>query len=457
MIKDLTKGKPMKVLLLFALPMLLSMLFQQLYNIADSIVAGKFGGINALGSLSAATPVTNLFIAIAVGGTLGSSVVISHLFGAKDYKKLKTTIWTAIISLTTLAFFCTLIGIFITGPILKALDTPYDLYSNAKAYLEIYIFGFFFLFLYNIANSIFTGLGDSKTPLYLLIGSSLSNILLDILFAKIFSNVVLGVAWATFLAQSVASLIAIALLIHRLKSIKVEEPYLKFDFVQLKAMMKIAIQSILQQSFVSVGQLLVQSLINQYGTEIMDGYATALRINAVAIMSIFTLSNSMSSYTAQNLGNQDIQRVKEGYKVMILFSFGLVAVIICFVLIFSRNLISFFIKENESENVENVIQAGQTFLNIVVPFYFAGAMKVISDGVLRGSKQMKAFMFTTFLDLAIRVAFAYLFDPIMGYKAICYGFSVGWVISMIASFVWCILWLKKETRKANQLMIKSTI
>lgn len=443
MIKDLTKGNPVKVLIVFALPMLLSMVFQQMYNLADSIVAGNFGGVKALGALSASTPVTNLFVAIAVGGTLGSSVVISNLFGAKDYKKLKTTISTAIISLIVIAFICTIVGIFIVKPILEILNTPKNVMHDAKSYLQIYIFGFFFLFIYNIANAIFTGLGDSKTTLYLLIGSSVSNIGLDIAFAYLFNNVVLGVAWATFIAQSIASVVAILLLIHRLKSITVQEKYEKFDWQQLRAMMKIAIPSVLQQSFVSIGQLMVQSLVNGYGTEVLDGYATALKINSLAIMSIFTLANSMSSYTAQNLGNQDIERVKKGYHIMLILSLSLIAFIVFIVLIFSKQIISLFIQGTEGEDIHAVIKAGQRFLILVVPFYFFVTIKIISDGVLRGAKQMKAFMFCTLLDLVIRVGVSYALSTVLGYDAIGVGFEIGWVISMIASFLCYFFYMKK--------------
>ena len=410
MIKDLTKGNPVKVLIVFALPMLLSMVFQQMYNLADSIVAGNFGGVKALGALSASTPVTNLFVAIAVGGTLGSSVVISNLFGAKDYKKLKTTISTAIISLIVIAFICTIVGIFIVKPILEILNTPENVMQDAKSYLQIYIFGFFFLFIYNIANAIFTGLGDSKTTLYLLIGSSVSNIGLDIAFAYLFNNVVLGVAWATFIAQSIASMVAILLLIHRLKSI---------------------------------GLLMVQSLVNGYGTEVLDGYATALKINSLAIMSIFTLANSMSSYTAQNLGNQDIERVKKGYHIMLILSLSLIAFIVFIVLIFSKQIISLFIQGTEGEDIHAVIKAGQRFLILVVPFYFFVTIKIISDGVLRGAKQMKAFMFCTLLDLVIRVGVSYALSTVLGYDAIGVGFEIGWVISMIASFLCYFSYMKK--------------
>lgn len=444
MIKDLTKGKPIKVLLLFALPMLLSMLFQQMYNLADSVVAGKFGGVHSLGAISASTPVVNLFLAICIGGTLGCSVVISRLFGEKNYVKMKTGIYTAMISLTTLAFVCMIIGIFICTPVLKILNTPNDILNDASAYLRIYIFGFFFLFIYNIANSIFTGLGDSKTPLILLIISSTSNILVDILFAKLFSNVVVGVAWATFITQGIASLIAIGLLIWRIKAIPIDAPSKIFDFSILKTMIRIAIPSIIQQSIVSIGQLMVQSLINGYGVETIDGYATAIRINAMAIMCIVTLSNSMSSFTAQNMGVQDLKRIQKGYLGLTALAMGVMAIIITIILVFNENIIHFFLTAKEGENMEQVVYIGKQFLTIVVPFYLIVVIKIISDGTLRGAGKMTPFMVSTFIDLIIRVAFSYIFHSSLGFLAICWSFPAGWLISAIIAFLYYYQWIKKQ-------------
>lgn len=221
--KDLTTGKPAGVLLRFTLPMLLSVAFQQLYNIADSVIAGKFAGEDALAAVGASYPVTMIFMAVAFGMNIGISVVISQLFGAKDFKEMKTAAYTGFISVAVLGVVLTVVGTVLCEPILRMLGTPENIMEDTTLYLAIYIWGLLFLFIYNISSGVFTSLGDSKTPLWFLIASSVGNIVLDAVFVIIFHWGVGGVAWATFLAQGVASACAFWAVLRRLKSIETKE------------------------------------------------------------------------------------------------------------------------------------------------------------------------------------------------------------------------------------------
>ena len=214
--KDLTTGKPAGVLLRFTLPMLLSVAFQQLYNIADSVIAGKFAGEDALAAVGASYPVTMIFMAVAFGMNIGISVVISQLFGAKDFKEMKTAAYTGFISVAVLGVVLTVVGTVLCEPILRMLGTPENIMEDTTLYLAIYIWGLLFLFIYNISSGVFTSLGDSKTPLWFLIASSVGNIVLDAVFVIVFRWGVGGVAWATFLAQGVASACAFWAVLHRL-------------------------------------------------------------------------------------------------------------------------------------------------------------------------------------------------------------------------------------------------
>jgi len=216
-ITDMTIGNPFKILWTFSVPMLLSSLFQQLYNIVDSIVAGKFIGVNALAAVGASYPITALFIAVAVGSSMGCSVVVAQIFGSKKYTTMKSAISTAIISLTSLSIILTILGSVFCKPLMRLLHTPENIFSDSALYLQIYISGIIFLFLYNTATAIFNGLGDSKTPLYLLIFSSIFNIILDLVFVIVFKMGVSGVAWATFIAQGISSILSIVCLIMRLR------------------------------------------------------------------------------------------------------------------------------------------------------------------------------------------------------------------------------------------------
>lgn len=430
MIKDMTTGNPAKVILAFSLPMLLSMAFQQLYNIADSVIAGRFVGKDALAAIGSSFPVTMLFLAVAMGASVGSSVVISQLFGVKKLAKMKSAIWTSIIAIMALAALLTVVGLIICKPIIKLLQTPTKIFSAANTYLYIYIAGLPFLFLYNAATAIFTGLGDSRTPLYFLIFSSVFNIVLDIVFVAAVKMKVSGVAWATFIAQGISGVLAMGTLFVRIAKIKNDEKYKKFDFSLLKNIASVAVPSILQQSFISVGQLCVQGLINSFGTETIAGYSAAIKVNIFCVAIFNTMSNALSSYTAQNTGAGNYERVKKGYPAAIAIIMVLAVVFAAVLVFLGKYLVAFF---TDGKDDANVIILGKRFLWFVAAGYPVVAYKVITDGLLRGSGFMSAFMISTFTDLVIRVVVSFAFAPLLGFTAVCLSFPVGWILGALVS------------------------
>jgi len=429
-ITDMTIGNPFKILWTFSLPMLLSSLFQQLYNIVDSIVAGKFIGVNALAAVGASYPITALFIAVAVGSSMGCSVVVAQIFGSKKYTTMKSAISTAIISLTSLSIILTILGSIFCKPLMRLLHTPENIFSDSALYLQIYISGIIFLFLYNTATAIFNGLGDSKTPLYLLIFSSIFNIILDLVFVITFKMGVSGVAWATFIAQGLSSILAIVCLIMRLRKIEVTEKYPYFSSYILKRISRIAIPSIMQQSFISIGQICVQGLVNSYGAIVVAGYSAAFRVHTIALTSMSTMSSALSSFTAQNIGAKKISRVKEGYKAAVAITLSICGGILILFLILAPKLIGLFVDSSESINVINV---GTEFLRTLAPFYLVVGLKMVCDGVLRGAGAMKDFMFATFSDLILRVALSFILASIIGYSGIWWAFPLGWIIGTALS------------------------
>ncbi len=429
-ITDMTIGNPFKILWTFSLPMLLSSLFQQLYNIVDSIVAGKFIGVNALAAVGASYPITALFIAVAVGSSMGCSVVVAQIFGSKKYTTMKSAISTAIISLTSLSIILTILGSIFCKPLMRFLHTPENIFSDSALYLQIYISGIIFLFLYNTATAIFNGLGDSKTPLYLLIFSSIFNIILDLVFVITFKMGVSGVAWATFIAQGLSSILAIVCLIMRLRKIEVTEKYPYFSSYILKRISRIAIPSIMQQSFISVGQICVQGLVNSYGAIVVAGYSAAFRVHTIALTSMSTMSSALSSFTAQNIGAKKISRVREGYKAAVAITLSICGGILILFLILAPKLIGLFVDSSESIDVINV---GTEFLRTLAPFYLVVGLKMVCDGVLRGAGAMKDFMFATFSDLILRVALSFILASIIGYSGIWWAFPLGWIIGTALS------------------------
>ncbi|MCM1479821.1 MAG: MATE family efflux transporter [Muribaculaceae bacterium] len=436
MITDLTKGKPSSLLWRFTLPLLISIIFQQMYNICDSMIAGNFVGTTpaegelALAAVGASYPVTMLFIQVANGINSGCAVVISQLFGGKEYVRMKTAVSTSIIATAAVAAVLTVAGLLLCSPIMVALNTDEAYFADAVLYLQIYIGGLIFLFLYNVCTGIFTALGDSRTPLIFLIASSVGNIILDLITVIPLQMGVAGVAWATFIAQGVSAVLAAVTLFFRLKKISTTHKSPKFSPHMLKTIARIAIPTICQQSFVSVGNLLIQGLVNDMGAAVLAGYSAAIKLNTFAVNIMACISNGISSFTAQNIGAGKHDRVPKGYRAGLVFTAVCVAPFLISYLFFANNMIGLFSQEPSAE----ALQAGASFLRAASPFYIVLGVKLLSDGVLRGAGAMKSFMASTFGDLVLRVVLSYILVPKMGFGGFLWAWPIGWGLSAIMAF-----------------------
>lgn len=443
MVYDLTKGKASKVLLNFTLPLFVSVIFQQMYSIADSLIAGRFAGEDALAAVGASYPIINIFNAVAIGCNIGCSVVISRYFGGGEYKKVRTASTTSLIASIVTGVVLTVVGIVLTPALMKAVNTPQNIFEDSALYLEIYVGGFIFLFIYNIANGIFNSLGDSKTSLYFLIFSSVFNVVLDYIFVAHFNMGVAGVAWATFIAQGIAGLLSAVTVFKHLKKLECGEKPELFSFKILKRIAAISIPSILQQSFVSVGNVFIQKLINGFGSSVIAGYSAAIKLNTFTLNCLCTFGNGVSGFTAQNLGAGKTDRIKQGFKygsLMVIITGCVFAVVYLFL---NNSLINVFMEGDASELA---VSSGTSFLKTVAPFYCFIGVKLVGDGVLRGTGSMKMFMVATFSDLVLRVVLAFIFAPHFGYQGIWYSWPIGWTTATVMSLVFCI-WIFKKQKK----------
>lgn len=439
MIKDMTIGNPSRIIINYSIPIVLSGMFQQFYNIADSLIAGKYAGVNALAAVGASYPITMLFIAVATGAGMGCSIVISQIFGEKNYRSMKTAASTAVFSMLVLSIVLTAVGLLANNLLMRLMNTPGEVFGDGALYLRIYFMGLVFLFLYNISTAIFNGLGDSKTPLYFLIFSSLFNIVLDYVFVAILHMGVSGVAWATFIAQGISSVLSVVTLVKRLKSIQAEGESHWFDMELFLKMSRIAIPSIIQQSVVSIGQLLVQALVNSYGAAVIAGYSAAIKLDSFFKMTIISISNGVSSFTAQNAGARKLDRVKKGgfASVKMCLIYSVVSILI--VRLAGKAMIGWFISADTSDQItKQVLSVGTTYMNVVTLFYFACAVLLISNGVMRGTGYMCGFTVTTFTDLTLRVAGSYILAHFIGYNAIWWSIPLGWTVGMCISLVFII-------------------
>lgn len=440
--KDLTVGVPEKVLWKFCLPLFGSIIFQQLYNIADSLIAGKYIGENALAAVGNSYEITLIFIAFAFGCNIGCSVVVSRLFGAKDFIRVKSAVYTACIFSGAVCLVLMLIGILGSTLLLSSIHTPTEVFADSKLYLDIYVWGLPFVFFYNISTGIFSALGDSKTPFYFLAVSSTSNIAVDVLFVKAFHMGVAGVAWATFLCQGISCILAMIVVFKRLSYIGEKEKAPIFDANLLWQIIVIAVPSTLQQSFISLGNIVIQGIINSFGASIMAGYSASVKLNNLVITSFTTIGNGISNYTSQNLGAGKLSRIKDGFRAGIKMVW-LLCLPICVLYFFGSEMCLRIFLDSVAMQA---IHAGIMFLRILSPFYFVVSAKLIADGILRGAGMMKYFMVATFTDLILRVVLAYIFShTTLGATGIWCAWPIGWTIATILSISFCYKFLGQHT------------
>ena len=467
---NMLTDKPGRSLFFFALPMILGNLFQQFYTTVDSIIVGQFVGEDALAAVGASYSLTTVFIMIAIGGGIGASVITSQYLGAGLYRKMKTSVSTALITFLVLSLVLSVIGLLGNRAILIGLNTPGNILSDAVLYLEIYFLGLPFLFMYNILSSIFNALGNSRTPLYLLIFSSLLNIGMDLVMVQIFHLGVAGVAIATVIAQGLSAVISFCLLLRLLgtyrdetntKTVNAGEGKAEadgteangtevngtearkteetdagkrklYDFAMLGNMIKVAIPSMVQQSIVSIGMLLVQSVVNGFGSSVLAGYTAGMRIESICIVPMIATGNAVSTFTAQNLGAGQPERVRKGYVagVRMVVAF---AVLTCLILtVFHGPIINAFLEEGSDAAA---FATGNDYLTFIAFFFVCIGMKAITDGVLRGAGDVVVFTLANLINLGIRVSFAFGFAGVIGVEAVWFAVPMGWTTNFVISFI----------------------
>lgn len=396
------------------------------------MVVGRFVSEHALAAVGASYSLTNVFISIAIGGGVGASVLTSRYFGSREYRKMKTSVTTAMLSFLVVSLILGGTGLFFGQEIMELLNTPENILEQATEYLNIYFLGLPFLFMYNILSAMFNALGRSKIPLYLLIFSSLFNIVLDVVFVREFHMGVAGVAWATLIAQGISAVVAFLLFVREMKQYQGEKGDTRFDKEEFSRMSRIALPSILQQSTVSIGMMLVQSVVNSFGAEMLAGFSAAMRIESICIVPMAAMGNVMSSFTAQNLGAGKQERVVKGYHTGygIVFGFGM---ILCVILeFFYQPLIGMFLGE---EGTALAMSTGTDYLRFIGWFFTFIGLKMITDGLLRGAGDMKMFTVANLVNLSIRVIMAVTLAPVFGIAMVWYAVPVGWAANYVISFL----------------------
>ena len=426
----LIKKPPLQALFLFALPMIIGNLFQQTYTMVDSAIVGRYVSEQALAAVGASYALTNIFICVAIGGGIGASVIVSRYFGAKEYGRMKTAVFTALLSFLGISLVLGIAGLILGKQIMIWLNTPADCLDMASEYLRIYFLGLPFLFMYNVLSAMFNALGKSRIPLYFLIFSSIFNVILDIIMVTKMDMGVAGVAWATLIAQGISAVLSFGVLLKNLKGLEGKQKTL-FDKMELAEMTRIAIPSILQQSTVSIGMMLVQSVVNGFGSEALAGFSAAMRIESICVVPMSAIGNAVSSFTAQNIGAEKHERIPLGYRAANIMV-AITAVILClFLELLHRPLIALFLDGAPSAQT---VATGEGYLRFIGFFFCMIGFKMAVDGLLRGAGAVKVFTIANLVNLGLRVLIAKLGAPVYGIAMIWYAVPLGWLANFLISY-----------------------
>lgn len=429
--KDFTTGNVARHIFNFTLPMLLGNVFQQLYNIVDSIIVGKVLGKEALASVGASFPIIFTLIALLIGIGSGFSIVISQFYGAKDVDRVKRSIDTMYIFLFVAGFIISILGIYFSEDLFTLLQLPKELVLQATVYLNIYMAGMILFFGFSGTSSILRGLGDSRTPLYFLILASILNIVFDLLFVMVFKWGIAGAAWATVIAQGIAFIATLLYLNRTHKIMKFSFAKLRFDKDLFYKSLKIGLPSGMQHTFVAVGMMALLGIVNGFGTDVIAAYTAAGRIDSLAMMPAMNFSQAVSAFVGQNLGANKIERVKQGFKATFIMSNVFCLAMTALIVIFGGDLMRMFTTDPQ------VIEIGQNYLIIVSSFYLIFSSMFTIHGVLRGAGDTLIPMFITLFSLwIIRIPAAYFLSAKIGPDGIWWSIPMGWVIGMSFSYIY---------------------
>lgn len=444
--RDLTTGNPGKQIFAFAVPMLLGNVFQQLYNIVDTIIIGHYIGTEALAATGATFPVIFVLISLVIGITTGTSIIISQYFGAKDYARVKRAIDTTFIFLFFASIALTILGLIFIGPVWRLLALPEYLIADATTYFNIFALGLVLMFGYNGVSAVLRGLGDSKTPLYFLIIATVLNIILDLVFVLVFKWGIAGVAIATVVAQGVSFGLSILYLNRYHQLIRVSYKGLVFDHDIFLKSLRIGIPTGLQHTFVSLGMMALLRIVNGFGTNTIAAYTIAGRIDSFAALPAMNISMALSTFVGQNLGANKPGRVKEGLKSTMLWTSALSLLVTAVAWLFGRDLMRLFTTDPE------VIRIGYEYLLIVSTFYILFSAMFVTNGVLRGAGDALIPMFITLFSLWVfRIPASWFLSLEMGTNGIWWGIPIAWFFGWLFSY-----WYYKSGKWRSKVIVKYT-
>jgi putative MATE family efflux protein len=430
-LNDLTTGKEGKLIFHFALPMLAGNVFQQLYNVVDSIVVGRAIGKEALAAVGANFPFIFALISFVVGIAIGSTVIISQYFGAKKMEQVKRAIDTLYIFMFFAAIVVTALGILFAKDIFRLIDLPADVLPEAVQYFKVYALGFIFFFGFQGTSAIMRGLGDSKTPFYFLGGSTLMNIALDLIFVLVFHWGIKGVAAATVISQAAAFFAIIFYMNRYHKFLDFHPRRMRFDKTIFRKSLKIGLPTGFQQTFVAVGFMALYRIVNMFGTSTIAAYSVAIRIDSFAAMPAMNFSAALATFVGQNIGAGKMERIHKGLVATLLMANTVAIIISVLALLFAEPLMQIFTKD------AGVVEIGKHYLLIVPLFYMVFATMFSINGVMRGAGDTMVPMFISIISLwFVRIPVSWFLSLKFGAIGIWWGIPVAWFVGLLLAFTY---------------------
>lgn len=431
----MTEGVIWKEILLFSIPLLLGNLFQQLYNAVDSVVVGNYIGAQALAAVGSSAPVINLLVSFFMGLAVGAGVIISRYFGARKKEELHIAVHTSLALTFTAGLVMTLIGVLISPYVLQWVGTPSDVMESSVLYLRIYFLGILSVMVYNMGSGILRAVGDSRNPLYFLIVSSVTNIILDMLFVIVFHMGIAGVGWATLIAQTISAVLTMLLLIRTKEEYQVKLKHIRFHKHMLYEIVRLGLPSGLQNAIVSFSNVIVQSNINAFGSLAMAGCGSYTKIDGFAILPVMSYSMALTTFTGQNMGAKKYDRVKQGAKTGILMSVITIICISALLLILGPNVLAIFSSD------PTVINYGLYMMHVLAPGYIFLAISHAFNGIIRGAGITTVPMIVMVTCwCGLRMAWILTSVPLFHDIGVVF---MGWPLTWIASALWLFLYYRK--------------
>lgn len=431
----MTEGVIWKEILLFSIPLLLGNLFQQLYNAVDSVVVGNYIGAQALAAVGSSAPVINLLVSFFMGLAVGAGVIISRYFGARKKEELHIAVHTSLALTFAAGLVMTLIGVLISPYVLQWVGTPSDVMESSVLYLRIYFLGILSVMVYNMGSGILRAVGDSRNPLYFLIVSSVTNIILDMLFVIVFHMGIAGVGWATLIAQTISAVLTMLLLMRTKEEYQVKLKHIRFHKHMLYEIVRLGLPSGLQNAIVSFSNVIVQSNINAFGSLAMAGCGSYTKIDGFAILPVMSYSMALTTFTGQNMGAKKYDRVKQGAKTGILMSVITIVCISALLLMLGPNVLAIF-----SSN-PTVINYGLYMMHVLAPGYIFLAISHAFNGIIRGAGITTVPMIVMVTCwCGLRMAWILTSVPLFHDIGVVF---MGWPLTWIASALWLFLYYRK--------------